>query len=989
MGALKLAALRASGLKARRLPKTYSAALVLLIVLNIAFFQCIWGHRTLLESARDAPSILFRGAYTGQLLPESKFNKVLDPGAPAWLSEPWLAFIQRQYFKEKTLPLWNPYQGFGAPFAANMQSQPFFPLTLALTLHLTPRTYNWYLLSRLFIAGFCSYLYLRLFLSFYPALAGGIASMLAGYFVLYISMPHLSVEMLLPAGLLAGEYFLRKRIYRSFLIFAVFLLLVFLGGMPESALLLLAFLYIYFAVRILSDADLRHAWLPMTGRLAVVTVTGICLAAFFLFPFLEYAARSANSHSPSEMGGAFRGLLHDHWSVSVFTYIFPLLLGPANSNVLGPGESPLRNYFGLIAFYLIAIAVCGAFTKRGRNNRILKSLTWFFLSILLLMVLKRYGSGPVNFIGWLPVFRLLDFPKYGQALISICAAMLCAIGLERLIKKEVSVRVQYIVLGATAALIPLAFLCCHHLFRVGVLLDRPMRAMPRLAIAISTVLLIGFATGLIYSNRRAAKPLLHGRLGIFAVTFLTLELLSIYILPVYHLLNRLPRSTSNPYAGAPFIDVLRTRSTSKDRIFGREGVLMPNWASAFGLYDVRNIDGMYNRKYFPFLQNFFPSWRTYTPDLSSCFRGLGSYSFKDPLERRFLQLSSVRYIATATAYSRPNKRIEEAYKHGMDEHIPGEERHVGLGSFTINHSARETLREHPPFARFPYAVTVPESSPTFYFSYGLDSATFDKAGDGVGFTVEVRESSGRITKLFSEYIDPKHEPSQRRWMNGEVDLSRFKGQSIELLFSTDPGPKNDSTYDWAGWSSFYFAGDRQAESMPFSEVYDGDAKVFEFDDVLPRAAIYYHADLAKSDRGVLSSLAAPGFSVFEDVALNASLLNEAQVAALNEMNRSAPRRVSPATITSYRSQSVTIDAVLDSKGILMLNDTGDPDWTVRVDGHPAKWFPADYLFRGVLLDSGRHLVEFLYRPKAFYIGAALSVAAAIFLAGIALRRSLN
>jgi hypothetical protein len=39
----------------------------------------------------------------------------------------------------KDMPLWNPYQAYGAPLAANMQSQPFSPLYLLFALHPGPR----------------------------------------------------------------------------------------------------------------------------------------------------------------------------------------------------------------------------------------------------------------------------------------------------------------------------------------------------------------------------------------------------------------------------------------------------------------------------------------------------------------------------------------------------------------------------------------------------------------------------------------------------------------------------------------------------------------------------------------------------------------------------------------------------------------------------------------------------------------------------------
>src|SRR5205807_10302821 len=217
----------------RRIARTESfrAVAILIGVLHIPFFPCIWGNKTLMASSKDAASVMPSGAWAG---PPSglRFSRTLDNGGGGFLGEPNLPLLRYQYFREHVAPLWNPYQGYGAPLAANQQSQPFYPLTVALLLHIGPRTYNWFLLSRLLLAGIASYFYLRLFVSFWSGITGGITSMLAGYYVLFVTMPQLSVEVLLPLSLLAAEYLLRKRNYGSIVAFAAVLLLVFLGGMP-------------------------------------------------------------------------------------------------------------------------------------------------------------------------------------------------------------------------------------------------------------------------------------------------------------------------------------------------------------------------------------------------------------------------------------------------------------------------------------------------------------------------------------------------------------------------------------------------------------------------------------------------------------------------------------------------------------------------------------------------------------------------------------
>jgi uncharacterized membrane protein YfhO len=94
-----------------------------------------------------------------------------------------------------------------------------------------------------------------------------------------------------------------------------------------------------------------------------------------------------------------------------------------------------------------------------------------------------------------------------------------------------------------------------------------------------------------------------------------------------------------------------------------------------------------------------------------------------------------------------------------------------------------------------------------------------------------------------------------------------------------------------------------------------------------------------------------------------------------------------ARITSYRSQSVAIEASLDRSGILVLNDSDYPGWTVDVDGHPNNWFSANYLFRGVFLKPGKHVVRFVYRPMSFFAGALIGSIALLCLVTVGLLKA--
>lgn len=957
----------------------FRASAILLGLLNICFFPCIWGHKTMLASSEDAPSIMPDGAWAG---PPShpEFSKTLDNGGPGFVTEPLFALSHYQYVHEHAAPLWNPYQGYGAPLFADQQSQPFYPLTLAALIHVSPRTYDWYLLSRLFVAGMCSYLFLRFFVGFWPAIGGGIASMFAGYYILFVSMPQLSVEVLLPASLLAAETLLSRRTYWATCGFAVLLLLVFLGGMPESALVLLILLYAYIVFRIASDANLRSIWLKLIGRVAFATAAGIGLSMFVLLPLFELMHRSFDVHQSQNIGGAITGLSHDPMGLSIFTYFFPLIYGPPFTLALG-----LRNYFGIIATFLILVALLTSFSSKGKDA--LRPLTFFFVGCILVLELKRYGFPLINKVGSLPFLSLVNFPKYEEALISMAVAATVAIGLERLSRMQSSRMVQWTAWIISALLLPLAYLLSRPIVHNEILTLHVKRQLVRVALDLPGALMLLLAIFLISFAPRSA-PLTRKKLTLGVVALLAIEFCLNFIVPAYYWFNKLPPDSHNPYAGAPYINELRD-DQGYYRTFARDGLLFPNWASAFRIWDIRNLDALYDKKYFPFIHDFFRDQKNVSSpsDLADRFNGTGFYDITTLLAKRLLQLSSVKYIATLRAFTVPNQIVDDILAQNAGHLIPGREANIVRKEFILGDEARDALGEHPPYERMPYHFRVPnDKRDILHFSYALDPFVFDKtAGDGVEFILELRAPNGNIAKLFSKYIDPKHNPQERRWNDGEVDLSAYRGQTVDLLLTTTPGPRGDTSYDWAAWSGFYLEGhaqEVQGQAPPYKLIYNKEARIYRYDDVLPRAAIFEHAVIASDGADVLNKLVDPALNVFNSVVLDNSGLSDSQRRWISKINTEPVSPVQPASIASYRSQEVVIRASTKTDGILVLNDTDYPGWNAEIDGRPVQPINANYMFRAVLLPAGSHVVRFAYRPRSFYGGLAIAlVTLAILVAG--------
>jgi hypothetical protein len=236
------------------------ASLSLAVILNLLFFPVLWMDKTLLLNVRDAPSIMPSGAFEPDPAKRTPkpFGRTPDAGAPAWLSEPYIKLVSQQYWTEGRLPLWNPYAGYGTPLAAAMQPQPFYPLLVLLSLDPTPWAYNLFLIGRLLLAGLLTFLFARLFLTFLPSLFAAIAFMLSGYFILYLSMPHLSVEVLLPGLFLAFEFLLRKNSWAAVASAAGMIFVAALGGMPESLFLLVSFVSLYVLFSDLAIVEVRR-----------------------------------------------------------------------------------------------------------------------------------------------------------------------------------------------------------------------------------------------------------------------------------------------------------------------------------------------------------------------------------------------------------------------------------------------------------------------------------------------------------------------------------------------------------------------------------------------------------------------------------------------------------------------------------------------------------------------------------------------------------
>lgn len=118
---------------------------------------------------------------------------------------------------------------------------------------------------------------------------------------------------------------------------------------------------------------------------------------------------------------------------------------------------------------------------------------------------------------------------------------------------------------------------------------------------------------------------------------------------------------------------------------------------------------------------------------------------------------------------------------------------------------RSVLYEHPPQggkAEIIYRVAVPETG-ALRFAIALAPEVWSpEKGDGVSFQVYVTDPNAPDEGQFVlvRYINPKHNPNDRRWRDFLVDLSPWAGRTVHMSLITEAGPRGDAAFDWAGWA---------------------------------------------------------------------------------------------------------------------------------------------------------------------------------------------
>lgn len=157
-------------------------------------------------------------------------------------------------------------------------------------------------------------------------------------------------------------------------------------------------------------------------------------------------------------------------------------------------------------------------------------------------------------------------------------------------------------------------------------------------------------------------------------------------------------------------------------------------------------------------------------------------------------------------------------------------------------------------------------------------------------------------------------------------------------------------------------------------VYDGsDARVFSNARAAPRALVPAVVQVVPDEDAARAVLTDPSFDPRREAVVERGAEGAGALAAVaGAGSRGSSGSV---TVSEYSNARVALRADLSRAGLVVLNDSLAPGWSVRVDGRAARPVRVDDVMRGVAVSAGAHEVEWRYRVPGLRAGTALSLLA--------------
>ena len=246
------------------------------------------------------------------------------------------------------------------------------------------------------------------------------------------------------------------------------------------------------------------------------------------------------------------------------------------------GSRRARNWFGVAVVISALVAVSGR-TETKRLH------TWLFFALGVILLVKIYDFGVLEWVGHVPVVELVVFPTFAPPVVSFAFAVLAGIGVQVLRSRDLRLR---------------RFLTAPR-DRIDRAARRPLSAGDRLRVIVEDACRRSGLRGraLRRPGRRRRRARLPARPTLGAVLLAGVIVAELFVLAPFEIYAK----RADPYRGSG-LDAARPEPLRRRALLARVRAstesCIPNTAGALGLQDIRALDALYVERYLRYVQTF-------------------------------------------------------------------------------------------------------------------------------------------------------------------------------------------------------------------------------------------------------------------------------------------------------------------------------------------------------------------------------------------------
>lgn len=160
----------------------------------------------------------------------------------------------------------------------------------------------------------------------------------------------------------------------------------------------------------------------------------------------------------------------------------------------------------------------------------------------------------------------------------------------------------------------------------------------------------------------------------------------------------------------------------------------------------------------------------------------------------------------------------------------------------------------------------------------------------------------------------------------------------------------------------------------------GSWQIYENKEVLPRIFLSGNYIVESKNKEIIKNIYDSNFNLLEKIILEESLPENFHIA--KDENAKID-------VKKYTANKIIIGTNSKTNTLLFISDNYYPGWKAQIDGKDQKIYRADYTFRAIPVENGKHEIIMWYYPQSFELGLKVSIITFFILVLLILFRKLK